>query len=244
MFGLWRRWQRRRWREKPFPEAWISILNEQVPFFEKLSGELRQSFLERLKVFAWEKVWIPAGGLEITDEIRVLISAAACRLILHLDLSYYDRLTEIVVYPATYKHPGQDDVAVFGEAHQWGTLVLSWDSVKRGLANPEDGKDTATHEFAHVLDRAGGTYDGTPPLHARPDYRHWTSVMEQNFQALRSRDRRQRRVLRRYGATNEAEFFAVATESFFEKPAVMKAKTPDLYNELKRFYRQDPASEA
>src|SRR5690606_5155363 len=130
-------------------------LDERVAFFGSLDDSLRQRFLDYIKVFAWEKHFIGAGGMEITDEVKVVVSAAAVRLVLHMDLSMYDRLTEIVVYPSHYTHP-EGEAVVFGEAHAWGTVVLSWDAVTRGLSNPGDGHDTATHEFAHVLDRADG----------------------------------------------------------------------------------------
>jgi MtfA peptidase len=242
VFGLLRAWKRRRLARRPFPEAWQRHLDERVAFFRSLDDSLRQRFLDHLKVFAWEKHFIGAGGLEITDEIKVVISAAAVRLTLHMDLSMYDRLTEIVVYPSHYTHP-ESETVVFGEAHSWGTVVLSWDAVTMGLANPGDGHDTATHEFAHVLDRADGAFDGTPELRAMGHYRPWAEVMSRHYLKLRKGKRLQRKVLRSYGATNEAEFFAVATESFFEKPEQMRKRTPDLYEELKRFYGFDPAGE-
>lgn len=242
MFGLFRAWRRRRLARRPFPEGWQRHLDERVAFFHSLDDSLRQRFLDYLKVFAWEKHFIGAGGMEITDEVKVVVSAAAVRLVLHMDLSMYDRLTEIVVYPSHYTHP-EGDAVVFGEAHSWGTVVLSWDAVTMGLANPGDGHDTATHEFAHVLDRADGAFDGTPELHAMSHYRPWAVVMSHHYLRLREGKRMQRKVLRSYGATNEAEFFAVATESFFEKPEQMRKRTPDLYEELKRFYGFDPAGQ-
>ena len=199
-----------------------------------------------LKVFVWEKHFIGAGGLELTDEIRVVIAGVAVRLVIHLSLSYYDRLTEIIVYPYdAMRRPDDDDddFALLGEAHAWGTVVLSWPAVIHGLGNPCDGHDTAVHEFAHVLDREGGSFNGTPRLRATEDYRVWGEVMTHHFFALKDRQRSQRSVLRSYGATNEAEFFAVATESFFEKPVQMKRVMPDLYEELQRFYGFDPEDE-
>lgn len=211
-----------------------------MAFFDDLEGPRRARFLSLVKVFAWEKDFIGAGGFEIDEEVRVVVSAAAVRLVQHLDLSYYDRLTEILVYPDAFRRPGEEGW-VLGEAHTWGTVVLAWKSVLHGLANEDDGHDTATHEFAHVLDRAAGAFDGTPELRARAHYRPWAQVMSRNYLALRRGARRARKVLRRYGATNEAEFFAVATEAFFEKPHQMRKHTPELYEELQRFYRWDPA---
>jgi Mlc titration factor MtfA (ptsG expression regulator) len=241
MFGLLRRWRRRRLARRPFPETWKAILAEHVPFYRKLAPVQRPRFLSMLKVFAWEKHFIGAQGMQITDEVRVVISASAVRLVLWLDLSHYDRLTEIVVYPYVYRHKNETG-AVLGEAHHWGTVVLSWPAVIAGLRDPCDGHDTAAHEFAHVLDRADGGFDGTPELRSRDDYAPWAKVMSERFLRLQRRAKPERQVLRMYGATNEAEFFAVATESFFERPRRMKEQTPDLYAEMQAFYGGDPAA--
>ena len=239
MFGLIRAWRRRRWTRRPLPEAWLQPLQQHVPFFAQLQGEQRQRFLDLLKVFVWEKSFVGAGGMEITDEVKVVVSAAAVRLVLHLDLTYYDRLSEIVVYPSHYKHPETTGV-ILGEANAWGTVVLSWDAVLHGLENTCDGHDTATHEFAHVLDRADGAFDGTPELRQWSHYSPWAQVMSHHYLRLQQRKRAERKALRSYGAKNEAEFFAVATEAFFEKPRQLLKRTPDLYQELSRFYGFDP----
>jgi Mlc titration factor MtfA (ptsG expression regulator) len=242
MWGLLRNWKRKRLRRRPLPEQWPGILERYLPFYSHLPPELLESFHDKLKVFVWEKHFIGAKGFTITEEIKVVISAAAVRLILHLDFSPYDRLTEIVVYPHHYQHRQGNDI-MLGEAHQWGTVVLSWPAVLHGLRNPCDGHDTALHEFAHVLDRDSGHFDGTPRLRASEHYRAWGQVMSRHFNRLRHDSRRQLIVLRRYGAKNEAEFFAVATESFFERPVQMKQLIPDLYEELKRFYGFDPVAD-
>jgi Mlc titration factor MtfA (ptsG expression regulator) len=242
MFGIFRGLRRRKLLKQPFPEDWMAILENRVPFFRNLKGDLRQRFLDKLRIFATEKYFTGAGGMEITDEVRVVISACAARLILYLDVSYYDRLSEILVYPYVYKHPEGED-AILGEASDWGTVVLSWPSVLEGLADPRDGHETAIHEFAHVLDRADGTFDGTPHLKALADYKPWAHVMSLHFLRLREHKKAEAKVLRMYGATNEAEFFAVATEAFFEKPVQMKKLLPDMYEELQEFYGGDPAAD-
>lgn len=227
--------------KRPLPPDCYDWLSQHVPFFPGLKGEVRERFLDYLKAFAFSKHFIGAGGLELTDEHRFVISAAAVRLVLHLDLSYYDRLTEIIVYPYIYRHPDRTG-AILGEAQQWGTVVLSWPAVLQGMANPEDGHDTALHEFAHVLDVADGSFDGTPELHRFGDYRSWARIMSREFLELRNEAGHPRAVLREYGATDEAEFFAVASEAFFETPRQIKEKAPELYNELQKFYRVDPLS--
>ncbi len=242
MSGLFRTLRRRRLARRPVPEHWVPILEHDVPFYRRLSTDMVQRFLELLKVFVWEKTFIGAGGMEITDRVRVIISASAVRLVLYLDLSYYDRLTEIVVYPFIYKHKDEEK-ALLGEAWDWGTVVLSWPAVLEGLSHPGHGHETTIHEFAHVLDRGDGSFNGTPRLKARADYSPWARIMSRHFFRLRKGDAIESKVLRMYGAMNEAEFFAVATESYFEKPLRMKELTPDLYVELQAFYGGDPAGE-
>jgi Mlc titration factor MtfA (ptsG expression regulator) len=243
MAGPFRWFRRRQLLRRTFPPEWLGYLEERVPFFRALSPELRQRFLELLKVFVWEKEFIGANGFIITDEVRVVVGATAVQLVVHLGLSYYDRLREIIVYPGAFKLPERTG-GVLGEAKHWGQVILSWESVLAGLSNPRDGHDTAAHEFAHVLDRADGAFDGTPRLREYSHYRVWAAVMDEHFRALQRGRFLERKVLDDYGALNEAEFFAVATESFFEKPRQMKAKTPELYEELRRFYGWDPASGA
>jgi len=197
-------------------------------------------------VFEHEKAFVGAGGFEVTEEVRVVISAAAVRLVLCLDIGVLDRVSEILVYPGAYQRPSRgganQDGAILGEVSDWSTVVLSWEDVLAGLRNAHDGLDTATHEFAHVLDRQSGAFDGTPTLRAREDYAVWGHILSEHYLRLRRGDSKGRSVLRDYAATNEAEFFAVATEVFFERSGMMKRRAPDLYGELQRFYGIDPTS--
>ena len=234
-----RDWKRRRLSRRARPERWDVIAARHFPFMERMDAKERERFWTHLKVFVWEKHWFGVRGLEVTEEMKVTIAGLAARLSRNLRLDVYDRLTEIIVYPSTFRVPGMDGVAVLGEASSWGTVLLSWDAVRNGLADPEDGHDTSMHEFAHVLDYGDGWFDGTPVLHRRADYEAWSRVLGEHYARLRGGDGRG--VLRDYGATNEAEFFAVATEAFFERPDALRRKTPDLYEELRRYYKVDPA---
>ncbi len=240
MFGPIRRWKRRRLAARPFPAAWEPIVSARVPYLAQLSAEEAEQLRTVIKVFVWEKAWIGAQGLVPTDEMKVVIAASAAQLARGLALDAYDRLTEIVIYPGHYKHPQQHGAVVFGEVHRWGTMVLSWDAVQHGIANRDDGHDTALHELAHVLDNADGVFDGTPPLAHDADRRAWAKACTQHF--LELRDKPHKSVVRKYGETNEAEFFACATEAFFEKPRQLQAKAPELYAVLQRYYRVDPAA--
>jgi len=241
LLRAWRRRRRRAVRARPVPASWSEILARNAPFVARLDASMRARLYADMHVLLAEKYFIGAGGLEITEEIRVTIAATAARLIGNLDVSLYDDLTEIVVYPGAYRHPDRaTDTAVLGEAHQWGLVVLSWQAVLDGLRDPTDGRDTAVHEFAHVLDRESGAFDGTPSLRAHDHYRAWATVMTRHFEALRRGDGDP--VLRDYGAINEAEFFAVATEVYFECPEQLRARAPDLYAELARFYGSPTAA--
>jgi Mlc titration factor MtfA (ptsG expression regulator) len=240
MFKFVRDHRRKKLLERPFPTRWEEILAERLPFFGELDGPERERFEAHLKVFLWEKQWIPAGGLEeVTEEMKVVIAACAARLVRNLPLDAYDRLTEVIVYPASFTGDRFEHAEILGLAHPWGTVVLAWDAVRKGIATPNDGRDTAIHEFAHALDVADGLYDGTPLLETAADYRDWVRVLGEHFTRLVDRPHGQ--ILDEYGAKNEAEFFAVATEAFFEKPRTLRRKAPELYEQLRRFYELDPA---
>ncbi len=236
MIGLYRRWRRKRIRARALPDGWLAILDKNAPFVARLPEADRARLLGDVQVFVAEKQFIGASGVVISDEMRVTIAAAAVRLVLRLDIALYDDLSEIIVYPDAYKHQDAGDVAVLGEAHHWGVVVLSWSAVVEGMQNPRDGHDTALHEFAHVLDRVDGAFDGAPSLRAHDHYRPWATAMTRHFERLRKRDKKLRSVLRDYGATNEAEFFAVATEAYFERPEKLRERAPDLYEALRGFY--------
>ncbi len=244
--GWIRKLQRRGVRARTFPAEWRAILEAKVPFATRIPPASRPKFEADLMIFEHEKSFVGAGDFIITEEVRVVISAAAVRLVLCLNISALDRVSEILVYPGAYQHPNPDganqDRAILGEVSDWSTVVLSWKDVVAGLRNAHDGRDTATHEFAHVLDRASGAFNGTPNLRAREDYAAWGHILSEHYLRLRAGDPKERSILRDYAETNEAEFFAVATEVFFERSGMMKRRAPDLYEELERFYGVDPTS--
>lgn len=255
MFGFLKKRLRDRIRQQPFPPAWLAILERNVPMYARLSAEDQAELRRKVLVFVAEKNFEGAGGLALTDEHRVTIAGQACILLLHLDDDdYYPLLRSIVVYPSAYRVPReQHDGAVvhageavhLGESWQHGALVLSWNSARRGAADPRDGKNVILHEFAHQLDQAGGAADGTPELEHWAAYAPWARVLSEHYLALRKAAKRGgRTVLDTYGATNEAEFFAVATEAFFEKPTLLQGRHPELYEELADYFGQDTAANA
>ncbi|MFH1465857.1 MAG: M90 family metallopeptidase [Pseudomonadota bacterium] len=234
MFRWLRDRRRRALAAQPTPPAWSGWLEHRVPFFERLSPEGRARFLELLRIFVGEHRFVGAGGLTVTEEMKVVVGACAVRLILHLDLSLYDGVTEIVIYPQRTLVDPKDGTRFLGQAHHHGAVILCWPAVLDGLKRAHDGHDTALHEFAHALDLADGSFDGAPPLRAAEDYGPWAQVLGKHFERLQ---RQHSPVLRDYGATNPAEFFAVASEAFFEKGDALRRTSPDLYAALARFYR-------
>lgn len=226
---------------KPFPMDWQKIIETNVPLYKHLPDSLREQLHGLINIFLAEKSFEGCGGLKLTDEIKVTIAAQASMLLLNRPTGYFRKLRTILVYPHTYaaKAASNGPSVRLGESWQNGPVVLAWDSVTGGARNIKDGKNVVFHEFSHQLDQEDGTADGAPILENRSSYITWARVLGKEYEALR-RKRRGKSVMNRYGATNPAEFFAVATESFFEKPKQMNKKHPDLYDELKNYYKLDP----
>ena len=255
LFAWLKKRRRRKILQKPFPGHWREILQEKVLPFATL-GEDECAHLEQLvQVFIAEKNFEGCRGLEITDEIRVVIAAHACLLLLGLPHDYYAKVSSILVYPSTVVVPpprqgiftrgpliAATESAVVGQAFMHGTVILVWNEVRRDVSHPQSGHNVVYHEFAHILDMFDGRADGTPILADREQYRAWAEVCTRVFYDLREKvEQGKKTFLNRYGALNEAEFFAVASEYFFERPRQMQERRAELYEVLKGFYRQDPA---
>jgi Mlc titration factor MtfA (ptsG expression regulator) len=244
--------RRERLRAEPFPDHWRRIVETRVPMFARLDIADQEELLGHARVLLEEKHFEGAGGLLMRDEVRVTIAVQAAFLLLHRETDYFPRLTSVIVYPRGYVADDQhaeDGIWSEGEEHLAGhtqrdlrALVLAWDDAKAGAANPDDGHNLVLHEFAHQLDFEDGSTDGTPLLESGAQVRAWAQVFEEELEALRrAADDGDLTVLDPYGAEDPAEFFAVATETFFERGSVLKARHPRLYEQLSRFYRQDPA---
>ncbi len=253
MFRFFKNRRRKRQRETPFPSEWLRIVEKNFPLYHHLPAEDRRELLEHMQVFLAEKNFEGCGGLAMTDEIKVTIAANACLLLLHRETDYYPRLMSILVYPSAYVVPEAEeeldgivdeecDVRL-GEAWTHGAVVLSWDDVRRDAAQIDDGFNVALHEFAHQLDQEDGSAEGAPVLEHGGKYVAWARVFGEAFEELhRALEADRPAVFDDYGATDPAEFFAVATECFFEKPRELKRKHPELYEQLRDFYRQDPVT--
>ncbi len=235
----------------PFPAEWDHLLAERFPLYSRMPATLRQDLQDRIKVFLEEKRFIGCEGLEISDEIRLIIAAQACLLIINRKTRYYPKLKSIYVYPTAYFSNQQvyrngiifeDSIPRLGESWNSGELVLAWDSAEFGALNMLDGGNVVYHEFAHQLDQEDGIPDGAPILKNRAAYISWARVLQKEYDILKNRKKKHRKtLLNKYGTTNPAEFFAVASEAFFEKPLQLQRKKPELYEELKSYYRTDPA---
>ncbi|HET9642935.1 MAG TPA: M90 family metallopeptidase [Burkholderiaceae bacterium] len=236
---------------RPFPAAWRRILRERVPLVARLPVDLQQRLKSSIQVFLAEKPFIGCAGLEVTDEMRVVVAAQACLLELHDRPRWFPGLRQILVYPSAFvverTHALGGGVlqdrreALSGESWSRGQVVLSWDDALAGAADPDDGRNVVIHEFAHQLDQQKGYASGVPLLRGRRRYRRWSTVFEQAWQSLRADlDAGRPTLLGEYAATEPAEFFAVASEVFFEQPHRMAADAPQVWHELLSFYRIDP----
>ena len=253
-------WFRNRRRKKllakPFPQAWEAIIQHNVAHDRWLSPDEQQRLRNLTRVFIDEKSWEGCGGLALTDEVRVTVAAQACLLILQLPDDLYRKVRSILIYPSTVvappRRPGAFEISnrpveenqpLLGQAHLRGPVILVWDAVKRTGRHPESGHNVVYHEFAHKLDMLDGRADGTPPLAERSEVERWRRVCSREYLALRERKAHGKdSLLNDYGATNEAEFFAVATEHFFDQPEALQRRHRELYEVLQAFYQQDPAA--
>ena len=244
--------RRSRLRARTFPAGWRAILRRRVPIVRRMPDGLRRQLLGHIQVFVAEKPFVGCDGLEVTDEMRVTIAAHACLLLLDRPDHYYPRLHQVLVYPGPFvaERPRRDAIGLVhdesrvlsGESWAHGQVILSWPDVVEGAALAGDGRNVAIHEFAHQLDQEKGHANGAPELAGFQRYPRWSSVLAQEYGALRERLlNREASILDPYAATDPAEFFAVSSEVFFGQPRRMQAEHPALYGELSRYYRVDPA---
>jgi len=244
--------RRRKAVEAPFPDEWRTLLSTNMVHWRMLDDAERSRLEDLVKGFLFDKRFEWVDGLEESEDIKVLVAASACLLILGLENSYYRDVTSIIMYPSNTAQRGHRAapeaaglatdaiVPILGEAMLHGPVIIAWDSAKRSAAHPATGHNVIYHEFAHKIDMADGAADGLPPM-AREQRERWEEVCRREYEALRD-GTNEDPFLDVYGAVNRAEFFAVATELFFDRPVDMQRHEPDLYDVLREFYRQDPAA--
>lgn len=254
MIGWWRRRRRNKLRQQPFKVEWQEAIAANFEIFDCLKPDEQKQLIDHVKVFLGEKHFEGCGGLDLTDEMKVIIAAQACLLLMNRETEYFSRLKSVLVYPSSYfgqtnDDDSDEDAHRLGESWDTGVVILAWDSVLGGAHNRMDGQNLVFHEFCHQLDQEDGSADGLPILADGDDtvmerhekYKTWAEVFTHHYEVFVHRtERGHRTVLDSYGATNPAEYFAVATECFFEKSRQMKQNLPQLYKVLKNFYRLDP----
>lgn len=252
MFFSWRKARRRKeLLAEPFPSVWQEHLVNNVRHYTCLDVSKQAIVQAVVRVVVAEKDWSGGEHFQITDEMKVTIAGQASLLVLGLEEPYFfDRVHSIILHPGPYVRPrslrrllnSSRRTVYSGEAWYHSPIVLSWQDVLRAGHDASDGGNVVLHEFAHYLDGLDGDFNGTPPLADREQERNWYRVTEAEYRRLVGATRRREvTLLDHYGATNKAEFFAVATECFFERPHAMQQQYSELYAVLRAFYRQDPA---
>lgn len=254
MFGWWKRRRRERLLAQPFPDDWRVRLELDVALWRAVPDELKPRLADDLRLFIAERSWEPCGGIRLTPEMQAVIAAQACVLTLGHSVDALAHVRSILVYPDRYRAPDvyEDEAGIVteevdereGEAWEWGTVVLSWRELASD-ARTLNGRNLVLHEIAHqvdLLDTLEATHGGTPEERARRT--RWHDTFLDLFEAFCNEVDAGRRVkaLDSYGAEDEAEFFAVATESFFERGAFLQANHPALYELLGEYFNQDPAA--
>jgi Mlc titration factor MtfA (ptsG expression regulator) len=237
--------RRAKLRARRLDERQQAIVAEHFPLWEEIPDEIRAETERWMQVFLEEMNFEPCGGLpEVTEEMRLAIAAPACLLVARRPWDYYERLRSILVYPDAFTVKddwGMEDIRL-GESWGHGSVVLSWETVKQGDLNPEDGLNVVLHEFAHQLDQDDGAADGVPELEDGDDYGKWSQAMLPAFDSFCEKvNAGKRSVIDDYGAESPAEFFAVVTETFFERAKGLKREEPEVFAELVRFYGMDPS---
>lgn len=248
---VWPRYALFRAVKEPFPTAWRKTLMHNFPVYRRMPTDLQLQLKRLIKQFIHEKTYIGCAGFEIDDEVRVTIAASACLLLLNRGTDVYAGLHYILVYPDAFlvRRETTDTAGlkimqqkgVLGESWDNGKVILSWQDVLKGNKNFSDGSNVALHEFAHQLDHETGATNGSPSLGTAARYERWSSVFIDEFKRLQQAAYHgDETLIDRYGATEPAEFFAVVTETFFEKPAQMAKQHPSLFKELQSYYQVDP----
>ena len=248
---VWNALRRQRIRRQPFPPAWRDILRRRMPAFAQLPADVQLQLKKLAQVLIAEKPFIGCAGLVVTDEMRVLVSVQAALLLLRRGAGYYPQLRQVLIYPGAFvvdrSNAGaaglvhQERRALAGESWQQGQVLLSWQDVLAGAADPDDGHNVVIHEFAHQFDQESGAANGAPWLREPARRARWAQVMGHEFQALQERlAQEESGLIEPYAATNAAEFFAVVSELFFEKPAELALAHRALFVEFCGYYGVNP----
>jgi Mlc titration factor MtfA (ptsG expression regulator) len=248
MFGYFRQRRRKRLRTLPFPSDWREYLHRNVGWYKLLTTAERTKLEADLRIFIAEKNWEGCAGLAMSDEIQVTIAGQVSLLNLAWDDYHFDGVVSVLVYPAAYRAKGREEFGHslpserVGEAFGNETVVLSWRDSRADARGTRDGRNVVLHEFAHVLDMDNGDADGIPYISSAAGRQQWTQVIHREMEQLHRRAlARTPTLLDPYGADSPAEFFAVATEAFFELAPEFRTEHPQLYQLFRDYFKQDPA---
>ena len=254
-FHIWRRKRKKSSRERlfkrEFPAEWEKLLNDNVALYRRLPRDLKDQLHGHINIFLSEKTFEGCSGQAIDDEIKLTIASQACILLLNRKTDYYPGLISILVYPDAYfvnkdYHMGgqilKGSSVNLGESWENGAVVLSWTQIRNESPDERSEDSLVIHEFAHQLDAEDGFLNGLPELGRNSSYRKWAGILKKEYEELRMEAiNGEDDVIDEYGAENPAEFFAVASESFFLKSCEIRNMHPELYEELRKFYDLDPA---
>lgn len=254
IFHWWKAHRRAQIVSRTFPPDWDEILSRSIPQIPLLTAAQQQRVRQFVQIFMAEKNWEGCNGLVLTEEMRVVISGMGGLLVAGLpEAEYFDHVLSILIYPESYVAKNvqmlegggliEGPQARIGEAWYRGPVIVSWEDIQETIRNDTFGRNVVLHEFAHQLDMLNGRIsDGVPILPSREREETWNLVMQRGFDQLVAACRQgERTLIDSYAATNRAEFFAVVTELFFEAPTPLRHWHPDVYDEMSRFYGQDPA---
>jgi Mlc titration factor MtfA (ptsG expression regulator) len=251
--GMIRDWKRKRVLARHrIDDALWRRARRHLPFLAGLSAHEERRLKELAVLFLAEKELTPVGGLVLSDDDRVEIALQACLPILELGIDWYNGWVGVVIHPSDFKvtrtetdedgvqHEWNDELA--GESWPGGPVVLSWEALDDSGSVAEGGANVVIHEFAHKLDMMSGEADGVPPMPTRAARERWIEVFDAEFERFCAEIAKGRETfLDPYAAEHEAEFFAVASEAFFESPHALMKDFPELYGLFKDFYKQDPS---
>lgn len=256
LYPRWQTYRRARVGARAFPAIWRKILQHRVPLVRRLPADLQLQLKRHMQVFIAEKTFIGCAGLLVTEEMRVVIAAQACLLLLNRRTDYFGNVRQILVYPGAFvvQRTTTDSAGVLqehrealaGESWSQGQVILSWQDTLEGAAVADDGRNVVIHEFAHQLDQENGAAQGAPPPapgNTAHNARRWSRVFHAAYDRLQSEVAHgDQGLLGDYGAQDPAEFFAVVSEVFFEQAQALQAYDPALYQELRGYYQVDPAN--
>jgi len=236
---------------QPFPANYSRILRRNIPAYAGMPAHLQLQLKRLIKQFLHQKKFIGCDDFRMNDEVRVTIAGKACMLLLNRPASVFPDLKLVLVYPSAFIAPRTElgmggivthaNQTLSGESWSDGRVILAWDHVQPKGDDVVDGHNVVLHEFAHQLDSETGPTNGAPRLMSKARYQRWSAVMMREYQKLQqAAGYHMDSVLDYYGATSPAEFFAVATEAFYEKSWEMAEFHPELFAELREYYRVDP----